>query len=142
MGVQQLEWSTMSDDETISNVEKTYKPWQVKPGQVLNPRGRPKGSRNKLGEQFVSALQADFEANGEKVIETVRVERPHEYLKVVASILPKEVKVTTTQVEELSDDELAAGIAALQSIIAAQAAREGAGETGSGEPAQGIPALH
>jgi hypothetical protein len=28
----------------------------VQPGQVLNPAGRPKGSRNKLGEDFIAAM--------------------------------------------------------------------------------------
>lgn len=90
-----------------------------------NRAGRPKGSRNKLGEDFLTALQADFSAHGVKAIETVREERPHEYLKVIAGILPKELNVNTSRVEELSDDELADGIAALQSILAAQTVREG-----------------
>jgi hypothetical protein len=100
------------------------------PGQSGNPKGRAKGSRHKLGEAFLSALHDDFEKHGVEVIEKVRDERPHEYLKVVASILPKELNVTTNAVEELSDDELAAGIAALQSILAAQEdASGGAAET-------------
>lgn len=90
-----------------------------------NRAGRPKGSRNKLGEDFLQALQESFNLHGASTIETVRIERPHEYLKVVASILPKELNVTTTRVEEMSDDELADGIAALQAILAAQAASEG-----------------
>lgn len=90
-----------------------------------NRAGRPKGSRNKLGEDFLTALQADFSAHGIAVIQTVREERPHEYLKVIAGILPKELNVNTSRVEELSDDELADGIAALQSILAAQTVREG-----------------
>jgi hypothetical protein len=98
-----------------------------KPGQSGNPKGREKGSRNKLGEAFIQALYADFDQHGVKAIRQVREDRPHEYLKVVASILPKELNVNTRQVEEMSDDELAAGIAALQSILAAQAAREGDG---------------
>jgi hypothetical protein len=97
----------------------------VQPGQVLNPKGRAKGSRNKLGEEFLSALQADFAEHGSDTIVKVRQERPHEYLKVVAGILPKELNVNTNAVEEMSDDELAAGIAALQSILASQQAREG-----------------
>jgi hypothetical protein len=90
-----------------------------------NRAGRPKGSRNKLGEDFLAALQADFSAHGVTAIETVRSERPHEYLKVIAGILPKELNVNTSRVEEMSDDELANGIAALQSILATQATREG-----------------
>ncbi|MGO4449093.1 hypothetical protein AB4Y96_09210 [Phyllobacterium sp. TAF24] len=38
---------------------------QFKPG---NP-GRPEGSRNKLGEQFLSDLLASWEANGPDVID-------------------------------------------------------------------------
>lgn len=98
---------------------------QFKPGQSGNPAGRTPGSRNKLGEDFINALQADFTENGKQAIETVRKDRPHEYLKVIAGILPKELNVTTTRVEEMSDDELADGIAALQAILAAQAAAEG-----------------
>jgi len=108
---------------TARAVPKQLTPF--KPGQSGNPAGRPKGSRNKLGEDFLNALQADFSAHGVKAIETVREERPHEYLKVIAGILPKELNVKTSSVEELSDDELAAGIAALQSILTAQAVREG-----------------
>jgi hypothetical protein len=110
-------------DATVSRVPKQLTPF--KPGQSGNPKGRPKGSRNKLGEDFLSALQADFEKHGSETIVKVREERPHEYLKVIAGILPKELNVNTSRVEEMSDDELADGIAALQSILAAQAAQEG-----------------
>jgi hypothetical protein len=99
------------------------KPFQ--PGQSGNPKGRAKGSRNQLGEEFLSALYADFKEHGSDTIVKVREERPADYLKVVAGILPKELNVTTNAVEEMTDDELAAGIAALQSILASQAAREG-----------------
>lgn len=66
-------------------------PW--KPGQSGNPAGRPKGARSKLGEDFLKKLQADFEEHGKEVIEKVRQEKPDAYLKVVASILPKEINV-------------------------------------------------
>jgi hypothetical protein len=39
--------------------------FQSKPG---NP-GRPKGSRNKLGEAFIQALAEDFERHGAEAIE-------------------------------------------------------------------------
>ena len=37
---------------------------QFKPGQSGNPKGRPKGARNRLGTQFLEALEADFNKFG------------------------------------------------------------------------------
>ena len=66
---------------------------RFKPGQSGNPAGRAKGSRNKLSEHFVSTLSRDFEKHGEKVISEVRAEDPVAYLKVVASLVPKDVNL-------------------------------------------------
>ena len=64
-----------------------------RPGQSGNPSGRPKGSRNKLSESFLQALADDFEQHGREVVETVRMTRPHEYLKIVAAVLPKQMEI-------------------------------------------------
>lgn len=53
--------------------------------------GRPKGARNKLGEAFVAALLADFENNGIDAIRRVCEDKPSDYLKVIAGLLPKEL---------------------------------------------------
>lgn len=63
-----------------------------KPGQSGNPAGRKPGSRNKLGEAFIEAMYADFQKHGVEAIVKVRDEKPDQYLKVVASILPKEIE--------------------------------------------------
>lgn len=100
-----------------------------KPGECPNPKGRPRGARSKLGEQFVAALQADFEAHGQEVIEKVRTERPQDYLKVLASILPKELNVNTNALGEMSDDELAGTLITLRDLAATlDLAIAGAGE--------------
>ena len=62
--------------------------------------GRKPGSRNKLGEAFIEALSADFEQHGEAVIAAVRIEKPNQYLKVIASILPKEIAAQVTHHDE------------------------------------------
>ena len=80
-----------------------------KPGQSGNPAGRPKGSRNRHSENFLNAFARDFERHGAAVIETVRKERPQDYLKVAASLLPKQMETETRQsrpFSELSDAEL------------------------------------
>lgn len=88
---------------------------QFKPG---NP-GRPKGSRNKLGEEFISKLCADFEQHGVDAIVKVREKRPHEYLKVIASILPKELHVKDATLGEMTDEELVGLLASIRSLTAA-----------------------
>ncbi len=58
--------------------------------QPGNP-GRPKGARNRLGEAFLAALADDFDQNGIAAILATRTEKPAEYVKIVASLLPKEI---------------------------------------------------
>src|SRR4026207_505117 len=66
---------------------------RFKPGQSGNPAGRPKGSRNRVSEKLLEALAIDFENHGREVIETVRAERPADYLKIVASLVPKQMEI-------------------------------------------------
>ena len=76
---------------------------QFKPG---NP-GRPKGSRNKLGEDFIAALAEDFTKHGAVTIEQVRRERPDVYLRVIGALLPKDLNLTVRPgLDELSDEQL------------------------------------
>ena len=64
-----------------------------KPGQSGNPKGRPKGARNRLGTQFLEALEADFNQFGPQAIALVREKKPEVYIKVVADLLPKEANI-------------------------------------------------
>lgn len=80
--------------------------------------GRPKGSRVKLGEQFLSDVMADWEINGVKAIADMREKNPADYVKVVAATLPKELNVKVSEIDELTDDQLARQLAALASQLA------------------------
>jgi hypothetical protein len=64
-----------------------------------NPAGRPKGSRNKLSEEFLSVLCADFEEHGAAAIVTMRKNDPGNYVKVVAGLVPKDMNVNMTGAE-------------------------------------------
>jgi hypothetical protein len=56
-----------------------------------NP-GRQKGARARLGEKFLESVRADFEANGDAVIRTVREQDPSTYFATIAKLLPREVE--------------------------------------------------
>lgn len=90
--------------------------------------GRGKGARNRLSVAFLEAFAKDFEEHGEAAIITVRAERPHEYLKVVAALMPKEFEINDNRLAELPDDELAAVIDYIRSRLANRL-----GDTGSRE---------
>ncbi|MBO6755464.1 MAG: hypothetical protein JJ902_04005 [Roseibium sp.] len=94
--------------------------------------GRPKGSRNKLGEAFLAEMLADWEEHGKSVIEDVRKDKPDVYLKVVASILPKDLNVNVNRADELSDDELLERIRTLDAAIQPYLSAQGEGGTGRG----------
>ncbi len=77
-----------------------------KPG---NP-GRPKGSRNRLGEAVLDALHADWQEHASDAIATVRQDRPQDYLVVIASTLPKTWNVRdarASDLREMNDEQLA-----------------------------------
>jgi hypothetical protein len=93
--------------------------YQWKPGERPLGAGRPKGSKNKLSEDFVAALCADFEENGPAVIATVRAEKPSDYLKIIASIVPKEFTVRTETLEDMSDEELLESLDQVRAVAAA-----------------------
>ena len=63
------------------------------PGKSGNPRGRPRGSRNKLGDAIFEAMCADFERHGSAAIARVREESPVAYLRAMCQLVPKDLAI-------------------------------------------------
>jgi Family of unknown function (DUF5681) len=84
-----------------------------RPGQSGNLAGRPKGSRNRLSEDFVAALYDDFQDHGLAAIAACRVEKPDVYVRVIASLLPRDVSIKVQQLDDLTDDQLMRKLAVL-----------------------------
>ena len=98
---------------------KDDKPWLIKPGQVLNPKGRPPGSRNKLTDAFVQAMCEDFRLNGAGIVEKVRNEKPDVYLRVIAGMIPKQIETGELGAfSDMSEDELDTCIADMEAKLA------------------------
>ena len=68
--------------------------------------GRRKGARDKLSTAFLEALAKDFEEFGDETIRIARLERPIEYLRIVASRAPIEFEITDLRLTEMTDDEI------------------------------------
>lgn len=83
-----------------------------KPGVSPNPAGRPKGSRNKLGEAFLKDFLDEWEQNGKAALKACRIVDPARFCSIAASLLPKELSITDGDssldrlLEQFTDEQL------------------------------------
>jgi hypothetical protein len=81
----------------------------------------PKRAKKTLGDDFLNAVRADFRAHGAGVIAAVRADKPDQYLKIVQSVLPKElagdINGSIDNLESLSDDEIRRRIRSLETVL-------------------------
>jgi hypothetical protein len=82
-----------------------------KKGQSGNPKGRPKGSRNRLTDSVLKKIAEDFAAHSDEVLERVRNEEPALYLKFIISLLPRELVMQfeqnrSSEASQLTTEEL------------------------------------
>jgi hypothetical protein len=103
------------------------------------PPARPSGARINLGAAFLEAMQVDFAEHGVEAIRRLREDKPDQYLRVIASILPKDLSAGKTSVEDMTDDELVGVLSAVRALVTAKAADEDrarAGKPGSARAAR------
>ena len=75
----------------------------------------------------MEALLEEFHKNGAKILERVGQEQPGTFMKVLAMLVPKELKVEQSNaLSRLSDEQLAAMVAHLEEQIAAKLSGENA----------------
>jgi hypothetical protein len=79
--------------------------------------GRAKGAKNRLSHAFLTALAEDFELHGIDALRITRIERPAEYIKIVAGLMPKELEIMDSRLTDLSDEELDVFIAKLRAQL-------------------------
>src|SRR5262249_7458251 len=85
------------------------------PGNTIGKTGgRPKGARNRLARTFLEDCYADWQEHGAAAIKVMRMEDPAGDCKMMASLVPRELELTSTVLTELSHDDLEATIQLLR----------------------------
>jgi hypothetical protein len=80
---------------------------EVVPNGGAARSGRRKGSRDRISTALLEALAAEFEQFGAEAVKICRIEKPIEFLKLCAGVIPKEFEIThSSQLMELDDVEL------------------------------------
>jgi hypothetical protein len=84
-----------------------------------NPHGNRHRTRHLLNQEFMQALLLNFRHQGKKAIEKVARNQPAAYLKILALLVPRELKVEQSQgVKAMSDEQLERSIELIKELIA------------------------
>jgi uncharacterized protein DUF5681 len=76
---------------TASAVPKQLTPW--KPGQSGNPKGREKGSRNKLAQRYFEDCYTLWQEGGIAALRTVMHDEPAKFCALIANGVPHQFRV-------------------------------------------------
>ena len=69
---------------------------KFQPGVSGNPNGRPKGSKNKVSEDFVKTYARIFEEQGEQVLRDLAANDKATFAKIGAGFVPKDFNMETS----------------------------------------------
>lgn len=78
----------------MNDATATEKPYLIKPGEVRNPNGRPKGSANRIAERTKQAMAETLEAlDPVALLHDWALNRPELFKDMWKAMLPKNVNV-------------------------------------------------
>jgi hypothetical protein len=101
-----------------------------------NPHGNRHRTRHLLNQEFMQALLLNFRHEGKKAIEKVARNQPGVYLKILALLVPRELKLEHHGgVKAMTDEQIEQAIEAIQSMLAARAGEAAKVIEGTPEPA-------
>jgi hypothetical protein len=93
-----------------------------KQGVSGNPHGNRHRTRHLLNQEFMQALLLNFRHEGKRAIEKVARDQPGVYLKILALLVPREMKVEHSGgVKAMTDEQIEQAIEAIQAMLTAQA---------------------
>jgi hypothetical protein len=107
-----------------------------KQGVSGNPHGNKHRTRHLLNQEFMQALLLNFRHEGKKAIEKVARNQPAAYLKILALLVPRELKLEHSGgVKAMTDEQIEQAIEAIQTMLAARAGQAAQVIEGTAEPA-------
>jgi hypothetical protein len=88
-------------------------------------------TRHLLNQEFMQALLLNFRREGKRAIEKVARNQPAAYLKILALLVPRELKLEhSNAIKAMTDEQIEAAIEAIQAMLEQQAkVIEGTAET-------------
>ena len=86
----------------------------------------PNAARGALGQAFLRTLAASFRRDGAKRMRELSEQRPHDYLKLAAALLPKEYRLKEVDLTDMGDAELTRALTMVREAIR-QKEQEGGG---------------
>ena len=100
-----LELASRTGNQIVSRDRKGRFITGGKPGP-----GRPPGSRNRLAEQFLTAVCADWTEHGPAALAEVRAENPTAYVRMITSLVVHQDQPNPipSHLDDLTDAELIA----------------------------------
>jgi hypothetical protein len=92
-----------------------------------NPGGSPARARERLNVETIREMQLAFKRGGRAAINKVMKNQPAIFLKLLVLLVPREMRVAHSGgVKAMTDEQIEAAIEAIQGILEARAAGEGA----------------
>jgi hypothetical protein len=89
---------------------------RFQPGQSGNPNGRPRGSRNKLSEEFLSDLQHAWSQHGPDALAKCATGDPVAFCKIVGNLIPRQFE-SSLHVSLTAEFEAAASFAEAWKVV-------------------------
>ncbi len=112
---------TKPGDDTPKKHPNLGAAWE--PGQSGNPKGRAKGARTKLSEAFWADLYEVWKVKGSQAIDDMIQDKPGDFVRVVATQMPRELMVTHNPLGDMTDTEIEDAIAFIRASLSPDAKR-------------------
>jgi hypothetical protein len=87
---------------------------------MTDPLTTPATLPEATARRFLERFAAHLDENGVTAIQALHDTKLYDYLRIAIALLPKELRSTATLLEDMSDEDLAKSLEAVQALLDAQ----------------------